>query len=164
LNPSIVHTCIKIIFVAHAWAKNTHTLAGTGISPSLSKTEAGASRNIADMNIFFQRKAFSECFCHDSNNDSGNVFRWTNTPRKDSWLLWHFQSLFYNAEHYKSTQWVADSYLWLFRSLLNVSSTRHTKNKCRIDQQYIFHWWSFKIFKTIKKITTPLLTRTPSLI
>jgi hypothetical protein len=59
-----------------------------------------------DMNIssphtcIFQRKAFSECFCHDSNNDSDNVFRRTNNPRKGSWLLWHFQSLFYNPEHY----------------------------------------------------------------
>ena len=34
----------------------------------------------------------------------------------------------------------------LCRPLLNVSLTRHTKEKCRIDQQYIFHWWSVKIF------------------
>jgi hypothetical protein len=37
----------------------------------------------------------------------------------------------------------------LCRPLLNVSLTRHTKEKCRIDQQYIFHWWSVKIFNCL---------------
>jgi hypothetical protein len=52
----------------------------------------------------------------------------------------------------------------LCRPLLNVSLTRHTKEKCRIDQQYIFHWWSVKIFNCLsfrrqfKKKLTSLLT------
>jgi hypothetical protein len=131
LNPSIVHKCIKILFLARAWAKISHTFAGTEISPSLSKREAATWTYHFQ---FFQRKAFSECFCHDSNNDSDNLFRRTSTPRKDSWLLWHFQSLFYNAEHYKSTQWVANSHLCCLasRPLLNVSSTRHTKKNAEL--------------------------------
>ena len=124
-----------------------------------------------DMNIssphtcIFQRKAFSECFCHDSNNDSDNVFRRTNNPRKGSWLLWHFQSLFYNAEHYIQNTYNelrTRTFALLCRPLLYISLTKHTKEKCRIDQQYIFHWWSVKIFNCLsfrrqfKKLTSLL--------
>jgi hypothetical protein len=75
LNPSIVHTCIKILFVARAWAKIPILLQGQEFRPLYRRPKLAQAATWTYRFQFFQRKAFSECFCHDSNNDSGNVFR-----------------------------------------------------------------------------------------